>query len=244
MRERTQETCPETGTAVGRNELDFMDSREDSPPVSEELARERVRALKESAAAREKTAGSTAHREGTALIEMYMSHVDQVLGYPSFRALLVAIWPARVADAYERMRIARHLTAKQAEVGKSRALLAIEFMKELKLGSVAPLLDDEKPFVLEQPGGNRVAFMEATCPQLDTILGALRGGREVDPADGEALGRTRSRVRGLVEEEPRFIDLAPKVGLVDSEVVVTVRPRGRKGYRLAAEFYGQLAKLR
>jgi len=226
----------------GADELDFMPSRQKSTPLKPATLREKLARVVEPARLRRPFEGIQAHAEGTLLNELYMRHADAVLGFRSWRQLLLASFPEDdPRTAYDRQRVALFCTETEAALGIAKCLRGIRLFPKLKLRKFGELLDP--PVVVKLPGGGEATFVRASVADLDSVLRHLGDeGDEEDETRGEALQHTRKAVDGLLEKEPEYRGLRPTASLQDDGIEVRTRPRGRAGYLLAARFYAALAR--
>jgi len=231
----------------GADEIDFLDSRQKSMPLKAATLREKLKGVTAPARRRVPFDGRQAHAEGTELVELYMRHADAVLGYPSFRQLLLENWAPGLDDAYRRMRIAKFCTEDQATLGVTKCDRGIRLMKRLEKKSFEDLL--EPPLILRLPAKAsrpQTTFFDATPDEvLWTIEELERLARpQPDETLGEAVFHTRGTVRDMIDDEPRYEELHPTVSAGEKDVVVRTSPSGRDGFALAAKFYASLARRR
>lgn len=229
----------------GQDEVDFLGSRAHSTPEKPATIRATLAQLVDQVRRAKRTEGIEAHAHGTTLNTLYMRHADAVLGFPSFKAFLVASWPEDVGEAYRAMRIAKLCTAEQATAGVTRCDLGIRLMRRLSVESFGKLVDPKRPFMLHLPDDAKVSFADATVRQLRAALALLEtpGATSADD-EQEQLQRTRREIAALVEVSPEYLELYPTASLQDGEVEVRLRARGKGGRRTALKFLNQLRTLR
>jgi len=246
MRDETRGGTESGAGAVprGKDEFDFLKSRQDSTPERAATLRATLGQLLDEDRRGTAAAGRTAHAQGTTLVTLYMRHADPVLGYPSFRALLEKCWRQGVDDALRRMRIARFCTEDEAAHGISMCDRGIRLMGALELASFGELLDDDKPLHLKLADGTSVRFAQASVHQLEDALRVLGAPEPPGEASVQDLTRTRGHIDGLVEEKPAYARLHPTALLQEGVVEVRVRARGRAQQLLASKFFADLAKKR
>jgi len=230
----------------GADEVDFLPSRQESTPLSEATLREKVDRLRAGGTLRSAIAGEQAHADGTELRTLNMRHADAVLDFPTFRELVAKTWPEGVDDVWDCMRIARYYTAEQARIGVTHCILGTRAMEALGLQEMDTLLDPVSPRRLPlsgEEGGPATTLRQASVEDLRKVLRVLKAPQTPDEPLQARLERTRSAIGALVERSPEYLKLGPKAFLADGEVVVTVRPRGRAAWQLAAKFYAELTRM-
>lgn len=138
--------------------------------------------------------GRDGHEVGTLLNTLYMRHADVVLGFPSFRHLLIANWHDRLDEAYGSMLIARECTVTQAEThGFWKALYGVRLMAKLGLETFVAL---EAHDFGQTPAS--ITFEELSVTEVQVLSGrpALPAA-EPDEKVGRAVVRLRHKAEAL-----------------------------------------------
>lgn len=207
----------------GDDEVEFLESRASSTPMSAVAVRTELRALRSRIESLVRHEGREAHELGTALNTLYMRHADVALGHSSFRRLLLAEFADDPRRAYEAMIIARAATGALAEEKGARWVLrAATWAKVEGHGyELAGCLD----LPVTDAEGTAVLLRDASIRAIDEALGR-RATKELEAPAGRRIRRARERVRALIEEDRSVAALAPSVYLEEGKVVVRTVSRG------------------
>lgn len=228
----------------GPDELEFLGSRERSNRFSESVARTKAAAVAERALSLDRHVGSESHEQGTALVELYMRHADEVLGFRSFRAFLLETWPLDLGIAYERMQIARLATRREAEsYGYTACVLGLRIMRALRIES----FEQFKSTTLrlhEDDGGGTVTF-PAPATALRSVLRALHSTDpdEAAPDVGETLRRYRAAVDALIAVHGDIAALKPVVWADAEGAYVRVTAGTADQAKAAVKLYQRIARV-
>lgn len=239
-RARTSEATVERGV----DEIDFLGTRRRGVPLTAAVARTKTGALVERVVAEDSHAGTEAHDQGTTLIELYMAHADVVLGFRSFRGFLQKSWPLDLGIAYERMRVAKLVTRRQAnEYGFSVCALGLRVMNALGETSFEKFL--KTPLRLDEADGGGTVQFPAPANALRSVLRRLAhpsGDEETAPEVGETLRRYRATVDGLLEADPLVAAIKPVVWADAKGAYVRVTAGAPAELKTAAKLYERLAR--
>jgi hypothetical protein len=239
VREHVETVTPR---GADEEELAFLGSRAESTPLSEATIKATLAQLADEVRRAASSAGVEAHAHGTTLITLYKRHADTVLGYPSFRALLVAEWPDDISQAYRAIRIARGCTVEQSRLGVNKCDLGLRLVSRVGLKSFGQLVDPKRPYMLKLPDDLEVSFADASVRQIRAALGLIETPPPADEDERELLAKVRREIAVLVERSPEYLELAPAVGLRDGKLEIRSNALGVEGLIRSAEFQKQLAK--
>ncbi len=229
--------------ARGADELDFPGSRQHTNPQEPKLARASTNDLVQRVVAFDSYSGGEAHDQGTALVELYMTHADAALGVRSWRAYLDQHWPLDSSVAYDRMRVSRLVTRAQAlKYGFSVCQLGLRIMGAKQLVSFPQFL--KTPLALHPDDGGGMVRFPAPAAELRSVLRALAPptpeGRQDDV--GEKLRRYRATVEALLESDAGIAAIRPVVWADVKGAYVRVTASGPPQAKAAARLYQRLAR--
>lgn len=237
------------GFQPGRDELEYLASRQTSSPYGAEAVEATLKALSRRARTFDGTSGGEAHEQGTMLIELYARHADVVTGHASFRTLLKERWPLGLSAAYRRMRLARATTQEKAiAYGYTACLLGLRLMK-LTGATDFDALEKQKLPMPESTGGGFIQF-PAPVDELRAAIRELVGrSREEQVArlprtTGTLLAESRKLFEALSAEDDTVASLQPRALVRDGRLHFPLRaPSTPTEVAAAARLYGRLAKL-
>ncbi len=228
----------------GTDELDFLGSRQRTVPREAKLARAATNDLVQRVVAFDSYSGGEAHDQGTTLIELYMTHADQALGFRSWRAFVEAHWPLDVSLAYERMRVAKLCTRRQAlEYGFAACQLGLRIMAVKEIATFAAFR--ETPLARHPDDGGGVVRFPAPANDLRSVLRALAVPTQDERPDdlGEKLRRYRTTIEALLETDPGIAAIRPVVWADVKGAYVRVTTSGPEQAKAAVRLYQRLARL-